>query len=317
MRRSQEFPAAFATLAVCAALGVELPASGAAQGAAPADSSTATPADSSAAAADSTLPVRAPGWSGQLAPASALLAERLRIAGTVLVEALVDENGRLRSTNVLRSQPLLDDAAVRAVEGLRFTPGLRGGRPALATIVIPVRFEPFANSPQADAHAEHLCQDTEFELELEPRPDSTGRFAARWRAHGLKSEELRLVFLFPDGLDVDTTGSWTPQRLVDDPKTAGWPCWYRDGKELRRGTEGAFSFRVPEEHWWESSRVAAVALFRNLFDDQTVARQLVFEIEGDAMGPLLVRDPGVPTCAGGPYPGLQFSGRGRAAPVQR
>jgi len=229
------------------------------------------------------------------------IARRLRVGGAVTVEALVDEDGIVRATNVVRSQPLLDDAAVRRVLGMSFPPAA-ADTPAVATIhTLTVEFRAPAAEPMADAWAESRCGETSFHLDLAPRPDSTGRFAARWQADGLVSQELFVIVLAPDGVDVDTTGSWMPQRFTEDPGMPGWPAWRLDGKTLKTGGGGTFSFTVPETAWWEDGRIAVVALFRDEFDGRMVARERVWQVERDAMGPLLVPDPRAVPCAAGPW----------------
>jgi periplasmic protein TonB len=63
-----------------------------------------------------------------------------KIQGTVLVEILIDVDGRVVRATVTRSVPQLDAAAVEAVRQWLFTPAMKGGRavPSLATA--PVRF---------------------------------------------------------------------------------------------------------------------------------------------------------------------------------
>lgn len=56
-------------------------------------------------------------------------ARRLGIQGKVVLELLVDENGNVASARVLRSlHKELDQAALKAAKGLRFTPARRGGK---------------------------------------------------------------------------------------------------------------------------------------------------------------------------------------------
>ena len=132
------------------------------------------------------------------------LARELRLSADVVVEALVDSSGVVRATNVVRSQPVLDDSACMAVSARRFDPARDdAGRAVAAVRTVPVRFE----SPEQDDvgfthHREERCAQSAFTLELEPRPDSTGRLWARWSARGPRSTELRLLVLTPDGVEV-------------------------------------------------------------------------------------------------------------------
>jgi protein TonB len=66
-----------------------------------------------------------------------------RIEGQVLLRAVVDEEGRVEGgITVLRSAPLLDDAAVAALRQWRFTPGRdRDGNAVRVQIDVPMRFQ--------------------------------------------------------------------------------------------------------------------------------------------------------------------------------
>ena len=63
-----------------------------------------------------------------------------RVEGTVVLEAVLDVTGRVESVRVLGSQPLLDDAAVRAVRQWRYTPTELNGVPVPVLMTITVRF---------------------------------------------------------------------------------------------------------------------------------------------------------------------------------
>ncbi|WP_310600587.1 TonB family protein [Desulfobulbus sp.] len=69
-------------------------------------------------------------------------ARRLRLEGTVVLEALVNGVGTVNDLAVHASSGhrLLDDAALRAVRSWLFEPGKRGGMPVATTVLVPVRF---------------------------------------------------------------------------------------------------------------------------------------------------------------------------------
>ena len=69
------------------------------------------------------------------------VAQMSRVEGTVILEAVIDVNGAVASVRVLRSIPLLDQAAVDAVRGWRFTPTLLNGVPVPVALTVTVRFE--------------------------------------------------------------------------------------------------------------------------------------------------------------------------------
>lgn len=63
-----------------------------------------------------------------------------KIEGTVLIEALVDAQGRVSRARVIQSVPLLDAAALQAVYQWLFQPAIKHGRPVATIIHMPVQF---------------------------------------------------------------------------------------------------------------------------------------------------------------------------------
>lgn len=68
------------------------------------------------------------------------VARQARIEGRVLLEATIDERGVITDLRVLRSQPLLDGAAIAAVRQWRYTPTLLNGVPVRVLLTITVNF---------------------------------------------------------------------------------------------------------------------------------------------------------------------------------
>jgi protein TonB len=68
------------------------------------------------------------------------LARSARVDGTVILEAVVDTNGSVTQLRVVRSVPLLDQAALDAVRQWRYAPSVYGGRPVSVLLTITVRF---------------------------------------------------------------------------------------------------------------------------------------------------------------------------------
>jgi protein TonB len=60
--------------------------------------------------------------------------------GTVILEAVLDTTGRVTQLRVLRSEPLLDQAALDAVRQWRYSPSLFYGKPVSVLMTITVRF---------------------------------------------------------------------------------------------------------------------------------------------------------------------------------
>lgn len=69
-------------------------------------------------------------------------AQNARVTGVVIVEAVVDTQGNVRSVRVVRSVPLLDDAAVEAVKQWQFTPTVRDGIAVPVIMTMTVYFSP-------------------------------------------------------------------------------------------------------------------------------------------------------------------------------
>ena len=62
------------------------------------------------------------------------------VEGTVLVQALVGRDGRVKDTRIVKSIPLLDDAAVKAVRQWVFKPAMAKGSPIAVWVAVPVKF---------------------------------------------------------------------------------------------------------------------------------------------------------------------------------
>lgn len=67
-------------------------------------------------------------------------ARRGGVEGSVMVAVLVGADGLVHRTQVLKSIPGLDAAAVAAVSKWRFRPAMSGGRPIATWVTLPVRF---------------------------------------------------------------------------------------------------------------------------------------------------------------------------------
>ncbi len=78
----------------------------------------------------------------RVAPVYPEEARRADVEGLVVLEAVLDHNGRIEpGIKVLRSIPMLDDAAVRAVERWRFQPARdANGRTLRVILEVPIRF---------------------------------------------------------------------------------------------------------------------------------------------------------------------------------
>lgn len=85
-------------------------------------------------------PVRPPPKTADVAPVYPTLANAAGLNGIVIVEAIVDETGRVRDAKVLRSIPLLDEAALAAVRQWQYAPTIIDGRAVPVKMTVTVNF---------------------------------------------------------------------------------------------------------------------------------------------------------------------------------
>jgi TonB family protein len=68
-----------------------------------------------------------------------------KVSGVVILEVIIDGGGGVRDAKVLRSVPLLDQAALDAVRNWRFTPTLLNGAPVEVVMTVTVSFSVSGN----------------------------------------------------------------------------------------------------------------------------------------------------------------------------
>jgi protein TonB len=76
----------------------------------------------------------------RVAPQYPDLAREASVDGTVMVQALVGKDGRVKDTRVVKSIPMLDAAAVAAVRQWVFKPALSNNKPVAVWVAVPVNF---------------------------------------------------------------------------------------------------------------------------------------------------------------------------------
>ncbi len=84
--------------------------------------------------------IREPRKIRDVAPVYPALALAARMEGIVILKAEIGEDGRVRNLRVLRSVPLLDQAAIDAVRQWQFTPTLLNGEPVPVVMTVTVSF---------------------------------------------------------------------------------------------------------------------------------------------------------------------------------
>ena len=84
--------------------------------------------------------ITAPALVSRVEPEYPPLAVRAQVQGVVILEAVVDHQGRVENVAILRSIPLLDAAAAAAVKQWRYSPFLLNGRPERFVLTVTVSF---------------------------------------------------------------------------------------------------------------------------------------------------------------------------------
>ena len=84
--------------------------------------------------------IRPPQKIADVAPTYPPLARAAGVEGIVILEAVIAEDGSVRDVRVLRSNPLLEAAALEAVRQWRFSPTLLNGEPVPVVMTVTVAF---------------------------------------------------------------------------------------------------------------------------------------------------------------------------------
>ena len=76
-----------------------------------------------------------------MSPVYPSIAQSARVQGVVIIEATIGPDGTVQNTRLLRSIPLLDQAAIDAVKQWVFTPTLLNGQPVPVIMTVTVQFQ--------------------------------------------------------------------------------------------------------------------------------------------------------------------------------
>jgi len=85
--------------------------------------------------------IKPPSRLAYVAPVYPVLARSTQVEGVVIIDATIDEQGQVVDARVLRSIPLLDEAAVSAVRRWKFSPTLLNGVPVPIVMTVTVNFQ--------------------------------------------------------------------------------------------------------------------------------------------------------------------------------
>ena len=84
--------------------------------------------------------IRPPEKLRDVAPVYPDVAQAARVQGIVIIEAVIGPDGSVTDTTILRSVPLLDEAALTAVRQWQYTPTLLNGVPVAVIMTVTVNF---------------------------------------------------------------------------------------------------------------------------------------------------------------------------------
>ena len=84
--------------------------------------------------------IKPPTKTRDVKPVYPAIAQSARVQGVVIIEATIGPDGKVKDAKVLRSIPLLDQAALDAVKQWEFTPTLLNGVPVPVIMTVTVNF---------------------------------------------------------------------------------------------------------------------------------------------------------------------------------
>jgi protein TonB len=84
--------------------------------------------------------IRQPAKIRDVRPVYPAIAQQARVQGTVILEATISPQGKVEDIRVLRSIPLLDDAAREAVRQWEYEPTYLNGQPVAVIVTVTVNF---------------------------------------------------------------------------------------------------------------------------------------------------------------------------------
>ena len=84
--------------------------------------------------------IRPPVRLNEVAPVYPAIAQSARVQGDVVIEATIDEEGTVADARVVKSVPMLDQAALDAVRQWQYRPSLLNGVPTAVITTVTVKF---------------------------------------------------------------------------------------------------------------------------------------------------------------------------------
>jgi TonB family protein len=85
--------------------------------------------------------IKAPTKTKDVPPEYPATAQQAHVSGVVIIEATIGPDGKVIDAKVLRSVPMLDQAALNAVKQWEYTPTLLNGKPVPVVVTVTVNFK--------------------------------------------------------------------------------------------------------------------------------------------------------------------------------
>ncbi|MES1243508.1 MAG: TonB family protein [Acidobacteriota bacterium] len=149
------------------------------------------------------------------------LARRARVTGVVIVEAVIDEQGNVTDTRVLKGLPMgLDRMAVDALKTWKFKPATFRGKAVPVYYTLTINFQLGMELSFGSRFGEFLQQHPDFAETVEAkRYGDALALLDRWSAERPQDQELRLARTYVLMADHHMDEAWDEIRAYDGPDT--------------------------------------------------------------------------------------------------
>jgi TonB family protein len=125
-------------------------------------------------------------------------ARKARVTGTVIVEAIIDEQGDVTNARVLRGRPMgLDQAALEAVQSWKFKPAMFQGKPVKVYYTLTVNFKVEKSPDYGPVFQGFLTKHPDFANHLgSKRYQEAAALLDRWGAERPEDSEIPLARIY-------------------------------------------------------------------------------------------------------------------------
>jgi TonB family protein len=150
------------------------------------------------------------------------LARRARVTGVVILEAVIDEQGNVTETRVLKGLPMgLDRQAVDAVKTWKFNPATLRGRPVPVYYVLTVNFQLGTELSFGPRFGDFLQKHPDFAEPMRAkRYGDASALLDRWAAERPNDPEVRLARSYVLMADAHMDEAWDEVQAYDGPDPA-------------------------------------------------------------------------------------------------